>query len=194
MTGVVLCGGLSTRMGTDKGLLKRNGLTWVETAARKLSSLQIPVVISVNQSQLGAYSNIFPSNELIVDDKAIPVKGPLLGLLSVHKNNPGEDLLVLACDMIAIDQTLLCNLLDYYKKVSCEAYVYKTAQKLQPLCGIYTSKGLEKISVLLRRQQLQKFSMMYVLDTIDTKCLEPEASLLPLFNNYNSVEDLKAYS
>lgn len=193
MTGVVLCGGLSTRMGTDKGLLKSDNLTWAETAAKKLSSLQIPVVISVNQGQLDAYSKIFPSHELIADDDSIAVKGPLLGLLSVHKNYPQEDLLVLACDMIEVDQTLLHKLLANYKQASHEAYVYTTVKKLQPLCGMYTSKGLEKISVLLCQQQLKKFSMMYVLETIDTKCIEPEASLLHSFNNYNSTEDLEAH-
>ena len=32
MIGVALCGGQSTRMGADKGLLMQNDLTWVDTA------------------------------------------------------------------------------------------------------------------------------------------------------------------
>src|SRR5215212_9639839 len=100
MIGVILAGGQSTRMGRDKGLLKQNDVTWSEIAASKLALLQIPVFCSVNQWQLEVYSKIFLAGNLIVDDECIFVKGPLLGLLSIHQKFPDEDVLVLACDMI----------------------------------------------------------------------------------------------
>jgi len=191
MTGVVLCGGQSTRMGTDKGLLEKGNLTWAEIAFRKLASLKIPVIVSVNKSQVDAYSKIFSSGELIVDDESIPVKGPLLGLLSAHKNYCKEDLLVLACDMIEINQVLLNNLVDAYNKAFFDVYVFVTGTKLQPLFGIYTSKGLKKIDDLMKQQQLEKFSMMHVLESLNTKCIEVAEPSFHLFNNYNSEEDLK---
>src|SRR5215210_5197976 len=100
MTGVVLCGGQSTRMGTDKGLLQLNGKTWVQHTSDKLSSLQIPVVVSLNKKQPDGYSKIFSSDKLIIDDESLSLKGPLLGLMSVHQQLKQEDLLVLACDML----------------------------------------------------------------------------------------------
>jgi molybdopterin-guanine dinucleotide biosynthesis protein A len=194
MIGVVLSGGQSTRMGTDKGLLKKDDLTWTEIAVEKLSSLELPIVVSVNQNQVGSYSKIFPADKLVIDNEAIPVKGPLLGLLSVHKTSPSENVLVLACDMIGMAPILLRNLLFNFTQTSYEAYVYTAGDKLQPLCGIYTSKGLQKIFDLLHQKQLKKFSMMHILECIDTKCIEVEKSFLQAFNNYNSAADLEINS
>jgi molybdenum cofactor guanylyltransferase len=51
MLGIVLCGGQSSRMGTDKGLMVNEARTWAQTAVDKLTTLLIPVKISVNEKQ-----------------------------------------------------------------------------------------------------------------------------------------------
>jgi len=40
MIGVVLCGGQSSRMHADKGLIKVQGVTWAEAAFQKMEALQ----------------------------------------------------------------------------------------------------------------------------------------------------------
>ena len=52
MLAIILCGGRSSRMGTDKGLLKLEETTWVQSAAEKMKQLNLPVYISVNQDQV----------------------------------------------------------------------------------------------------------------------------------------------
>ena len=86
MLGVVLCGGQSSRMGSDKGLLKLEANTWAQTAIDKIATLKIPVKISVNNGQHPAYAAVFPSTDLIIDDTTLSLKGPLLGVLSVIYN------------------------------------------------------------------------------------------------------------
>src|SRR4051812_4885506 len=117
MRGVILCGGQSTRMGADKGLLKQGSLTWAELAAHKLSSLQIPVSLSVNKEQATIYSKIFSPDQLIIDNEALSIKGPLLGVLSAHQNFPDEDLVILACDMIEMSASVLQDLINNYQQV-----------------------------------------------------------------------------
>ena len=51
MLGVVLCGGQSSRMGTDKGLIKLNANTWAQAAVDKMLLLKLKVVLSVNATQ-----------------------------------------------------------------------------------------------------------------------------------------------
>lgn len=190
MRGVVLCGGQSTRMGSDKGLLRKRSVTWAELAVSKLVSLNVPVVLSVNEGQKEAYSKIFSEDELIMDDECISVKGPLLGLLSVHQKFRDQDFCVLACDMIDMDRGLLQNLVNIYSECSFDAYVYVVKEKCQPLCAVYTAAGLKNIYDLHRRKPLKRFSMMYVLECIHTKYITAELSSAVFFNNYNASEEL----
>ncbi|MBL7744850.1 MAG: NTP transferase domain-containing protein, partial [Chitinophagaceae bacterium] len=76
MLGVILCGGKSSRMGSDKGLLKLEAKTWAQTAVDKLTALEMPIVLSVNENQLRDYTAVFNSNELICDDPSLSIHGP----------------------------------------------------------------------------------------------------------------------
>ena len=186
MTGIVLCGGESKRMGSDKGLLKRQEQTWAGLAETKLSALQIPTFVSINTKQREEYSQNFPQEKLIFDNDDLNVKGPLLAILSCHLQLPGEDLFVLACDMTDMTVTFLKELFTRSVSKQNEAYVYSTGGRLQPLCGIYTLRGLKKINRLNERGELRKFSMMHVLDQLDADVSEVDSNLVAAFSNYNS--------
>ena len=67
MIGIILCGGQSSRMGSDKGLLKLEANTWAQTAVDKLSILDTPVKLSVNRQQLNDYAEVFAADDLVVD-------------------------------------------------------------------------------------------------------------------------------
>src|SRR5688500_7290332 len=105
MLGIILCGGQSSRMGSDKGLLTMNEKTWAQTSIEKLALLNIPVKISINNKQHPAYASEFSSDDLIVDEPSLAVKGPLLAVLSCHMKHPTEDLFILACDMPLMETT-----------------------------------------------------------------------------------------
>ena len=190
MTGVVLCGGNSTRMGSDKGLLKEEEETWSELATRKLKALGMPVYISINSQQYSAYEQIFPLEKLLVDDDRFEAKAPLFGLLSVHLRMPQEDLFVLACDIKDITPLLLEDLLASSQEESYDVVVYRTREKPQPLCGSYRARGLQTIYKLFSEGQLKRYSMMHVLELLNTKLIAVAETDLPLFANYNNPEEL----
>jgi molybdopterin-guanine dinucleotide biosynthesis protein A len=146
----------------------------------------------VNRKQVDFYSKTFSLNALIVDDDNILVGGPLLGLMSVHCQFPGEDLLVIACDMVNLEETALRNLVGAYHQNDFDAYVFTTIEKVQPLCGIYTSGGLKRIYDLNLQKQLKKNSMMYVLECLNTKYILADA-WIDSFTNFNSFEDISIY-
>jgi len=115
MLGIILCGGQSSRMGSDKGLLKLEANTWAQTAIDKMADLDIPVKISVNNKQYPGYAAVFGETNLITDDTTLQLRGPLLGVLSCHLKYPSEDLFVLACDMPLMEQSLLNKLYIQYQ-------------------------------------------------------------------------------
>src|SRR5258705_6413479 len=142
MTGVVLCGGQSTRMGADKGLLKLQAGTWAQTAIDKMAELPLPVVLSVNEEQYNSYSTIFTIEQLVKDNETINVRGPLRGVLSVHDQYPDAYLFVLACDMPLMETAILKQLFRCYEIQTADAFVYTNDGVYEPLCGIYTAKEL----------------------------------------------------
>ncbi|MEO6548568.1 MAG: molybdenum cofactor guanylyltransferase [Ferruginibacter sp.] len=191
MIGVILCGGQSTRMGTDKGLIKLHANTWAQTAADKLSSLGLNTYLSVNEIQFSDYSEVFPATKLIKDNLALGIKGPLAGVLSVHVQFPGEDLFVLACDMPLMEASVLDQILAVYnEQPSADAYVFMNAGEPEPLCAIYTSKGLSYIHHLLKEKELTRHSMKFMLEHIQTCSIPLDEDQKKYFRNFNAHAEL----
>jgi len=180
--GVVLCGGLSKRMGSDKGLLPLGDTIWAKYGAAKLTALNIPVVFSINPTQQDAYAHYISTDKLVVDSTHI--SGPLNGLLSVHKKFPEQHLLLLACDMLEMDTATITQVMAVYQQQpGYDFYVYQDAEYAQPFCGIYTSNALAAILLKAENNQLEKFSMQYLLNGAHTKRITIEKQAA--FSNCN---------
>jgi molybdopterin-guanine dinucleotide biosynthesis protein A len=191
MLGVILCGGESSRMGRDKGLIESQNKTWVQLATDKLGQLGIPVVISISGKQKENYEKALPGKTLIVDDPAIALKGPLAALLSVHLQYPGEDLFVLACDLPLMESSILDELYSSYRNNGhFQAFVYTNNGEPEPLCGIYTATGLELILKLQQAKKLEKHSMKYTLDQLLIHDIPIPENKKQCFRNFNAPEDV----
>ena len=182
LLGVILCGGESKRMGSDKGLLQKDGKAWVEIIAEKLASLAIPVVVSINEQQRESYSSLFPLKDLIVD--SIDIQGPLKGLLSVHQAYPDSDILLMACDLIDMDHQTLTHLIDEYNSQNFDFFVYHE-NYAEPFCAIYTSRGLTPVFHRAKEHSLSKFSFQTILE--EGKTLRLPITKTSSFRNYNTI-------
>lgn len=192
MIGVVLCGGQSRRMGSDKGLMKYKSFSFTEFAISKLAEFVEQVVLSVNEEQYISYSRKFQDFTAVKDDMTLAVNGPLKGILSVHLQYPAEDFLVLACDMLLMHKEVMKHLIEMSNLKKEDAFVFQTNENIEPLCAVYTAKGLNKIYQLYNQGQLKKNSMQYVLERILTCYLPVNQEWKIFFNNYNSMNDLSS--
>lgn len=191
MLGIILCGGQSTRMGTDKGLIKLHANTWAQTAVDKMLLLQLKVVLSVNAIQFNDYLSVFTEFQLIKDNDDLLVRGPLAGVLSVHLQYPKEDLFVLACDMPLMETIILNKLLMTYREYPLNgAYVFLKEGQPEPLCAIYTAKGLSFILDLLKANELPKHSMKFMLEHIQTFTISLNDDQKKFFRNFNAHAEL----
>jgi molybdopterin-guanine dinucleotide biosynthesis protein A len=191
MLGIILCGGQSTRMGSDKGLLKLEANTWAQTAVDKISELEIPVKISVNKNQYADYAVVFPSTDLIVDDASLQLKGPLLGVLSSHIQYPDEDLFILGCDMPLMESSVLKELFEQHRQnEEPDAIIYTNDGEPEPLCGIYTSKGLATILAMLQNNELSRHSMKFMLDHLTVSSTAIKEEQKKYFRNFNAHAEL----
>ncbi|MEC3878225.1 molybdenum cofactor guanylyltransferase [Parapedobacter sp. 10938] len=186
LIGLVLCGGKSSRMGTDKGTLVRDGCTWAEHMRAKLRQLDLKTYVSINPLQFEKYGQFFSSTAMIPD--AVDVKGPLGGLLSAHLRFPKKNVLVVPCDMVDLDVSLLQRLLDIRRQiVQADVYLYGHAEFTEPLCAIYTASGLRKLFVSYNEGNLTDFSVKRATQSLSVVYL-PIPEHTDGFRNYNTPE------
>jgi len=189
LLGVVVCGGESKRMGSDKGMLDVKGITWVEHAVEKLMIFNVPVIISINEKQQEGYSKFFSRNSMVVDH--LSIGGPMNGLLSVHKKFADHDILLVACDMIDMEEPLLQKLKEVYKSnEGVDYYAFEIDSVVQPFYAIYTAAALAGLLQKHEEQTLGSSSLRYTLEQGNTYRI-PSASSLP-FTNHNTLNERKS--
>lgn len=176
-------------MGSDKGLLAVGSITWVQHAEAKLEELDIPVVISINQTQLSKYNHLYSTEKLVLD--TIDVKGPLKGLLSVHQYYPEDDLILLACDMTDMDVDTLKELKEnFYTNPDFDYYLYQCEGFMEPLCAVYPAATLKSLLKIVDSSELTHFSMHRIIKESKYKTIEIKDR--EKFLNYNTANYLRA--
>lgn len=191
---VILSGGLSSRMGQDKGLMQEQGQAWVEKLYDQLAYLNLPVYTSVNAKQQATYQSIVPAQQLVIDDALEGINGPLKGILSAHHAYPDQHIMFVPCDMPLLDAPVFDGWLKSFEQhyPEYELFISKTSNRLQPLCGIYTREGLQHLNELYRQNKLKNLSMHVITeDLLHTYMMHMPDQLLPQFKNFNTPEDLR---
>lgn len=187
MLGIVLCGGQSSRMGADKGLLIHQNKRWSKLAGEKLGSLNLQVKFSINVTQIVKYSAYYDEMQLIKDQASFNVSGPLSGVLSAHAENPDDDLFLMACDLLMMEVGVLERLVAARREEeSFDVYLFSKDNQQEPLCGIYTAAGLKKIKLMLERGELMRHSMKFVLSKLRVYESILESDKFHCFGNFNS--------
>jgi molybdopterin-guanine dinucleotide biosynthesis protein A len=132
--GLVLAGGESRRMGSDKALLQRDGRSQLEYVAYLLDKVTDGVFVSVREQQRNEperqrYAQVVDRFEGI---------GPVAGILSAMAEHPGADWLVVACDLPNIDEATLTYLLENRSETRpFTAYRSSYDGLPEPLCALY---------------------------------------------------------
>jgi molybdenum cofactor guanylyltransferase len=101
--GLVLAGGRSTRMGTDKGLLDYHGKSQRQWASDMMSQYCEKVFVSLNNDQEE------PQNQPYIRDAFLDF-GPNSGILSAFRRFPDAAWLVVACDLPYLNEETLSKL------------------------------------------------------------------------------------
>ena len=147
ITGYVLAGGQSSRMGRDKALLTLNGETWLERAVRCLSSVCSRVRV------IGPRRHPSMTTLSAVDDLA-PGFGPLMGIYTGLMVSETRLNLFVSCDMPFLDSSALSELLNCWQD-GAEAACYANADgTLQPLPLVCDARATRSIGRLLNQKRL----------------------------------------
>lgn len=139
--GLVLAGGESRRMGSDKALLRRGGISQLAHVVALLEQVVDRVFVSTRPGQQSEPER--SRFEQIVD--RYDGIGPVAGILSAMDQSPDADWLVVACDLPNVDDRTLTYLLAQASPEHAFTAFRSSHDGLpEPLCALYRS-GSDRI-------------------------------------------------
>jgi|SRR6185437_4682979 len=186
--GLVVCGGLSSRMGRDKSLLNYHGKPQQYYLYDMLTAICSKVFISCNKSQ----SNEIPQDyNIIIDSEKYNEIGPMGGLLSAFEKYPKACFLVVGCDYPFMNTEDLKIFLDCYKNDHPAATYYNDKEQVrEPLLGLYKPGCYEP---LLKQYEQGDYSLNHFLKGVNAEKIIPSSlksiKSVDTFEEYQMVRD-----
>ncbi|PSK88812.1 molybdenum cofactor guanylyltransferase [Taibaiella chishuiensis] len=165
ITGIVVCGGQSSRMGTGKYLLDYHGRPQALYLYDMLQGLCSEVWLSVNAEQVARLPAGFP---LLPDLPAYEQAGPMAALLTAADLLPGHNFLFVGCDYPFLRRSELERFLLYLSPGRPAAFYNEAAGVYEPLLAYYPAtcaqaaglgfaQGRASLQALLRAEKADPY-------------------------------------
>lgn len=181
LTGLILCGGKSSRLGFDKLSVIRDNVPIYNWWLRILEKHCSNIYISCNSHQADHY--MLPNALIDIESH----QGPLGGIYSAILKHPDHALLVVACDLVYITKEDIEVLITQRDPTSYgTAYLTSGTDFPFPLCTIYESKIFDD----LKHEYLySNKSAISVLKNKDIKLIRHKINL----NGINTPEEYEKW-
>jgi len=165
VSAILLAGGKSSRLGTDKAKVKLDGKSvMIQAIAEKLSGLSEDIVVSTNGRR---YEDITIPVRWAIDVR--PGAGSLMGLYSGLLAAKHDYAIAVACDMPFINIELLKYMISLPRDY--DALLPKIGEQTEQLHSIYSKNCLPKMEKYLNSGHLKITSFM---DEIDVKYVDED--------------------
>lgn len=150
ITGVILAGGRSTRMGSDKALLPYQGGRFIEAIQRRMEELFEEVIVVT--AEPGRYE--FLPCRRVTD--LFPGMGALGGIHAALRHSGSERIFVVGCDMPHLKPDLIRHLCSLAEET--DVVVPEGEGGLEPLHAVYRKSVLPVVEEVLRDGQCRVVS------------------------------------
>jgi molybdopterin-guanine dinucleotide biosynthesis protein A len=182
LTGVVACGGFSSRMGTDKSFLNYHGKPQCYFLYDLLKCFCKNVLLSCTDTQ---YSSFDKAYQIISDKNEFKDHGPISGLLSAFSDNPGSSIFLIGCDYPFLNTEELQLLISQRNDGSSAVSFLNEKNFFEPLITIYENKSYIP---LLKQFQKNIFSLQEFLRNSKVVAVKPEN-----FQSIKSIDTQEEY-
>jgi molybdopterin-guanine dinucleotide biosynthesis protein A len=185
LSGFVLAGGASSRMGRDKAQIPWGAGTLLTHAIEQMKRVSEDVFV------VGAVkANNLPVT--VLPDKESGL-GPLAGIHAALSHSATDWNLILAVDLPLITSEMLTFLLRFQADGSEAAIVPRVKSRLQPLCAVYHRDLLPEVERALTSRES---SIHRLLERLSTRIIEEDQLIAngfapETFLNVNTPEDLE---
>jgi len=185
VTGFVLAGGRSSRMGSNKALLEFDGKPLIEHTKSILESVCGKVLILGQRALYGSFGECY--------EDVYPDCGPLSGIHTALLNSPTEFSLIIAVDTPFIKAEFLSYLVERAVNSSAMVTAPCVAGQVQPLCAVFRSGFLAVAEAALKSGRFKVEPLFPREQTLilDEAELHRFALAAEMFDNLNTPEDLE---
>ncbi len=153
ITGVMLAGGESKRMGKNKALLEINGMTMIESGFQVLSSIFDEVILITNSPEEYDFLGCRKFSDIHIG------YGSIAGIHSALSAAANDRIFAVACDMPFINSELvriICN-----NSAGYDATVPLNSEgSPEPLHAVYAKSALNEISRMISEEE-KKITMLF---------------------------------
>jgi molybdopterin-guanine dinucleotide biosynthesis protein A len=182
ITGIVLAGGKSSRMGYDKGLSLLEGKKMIECVIQTLKLVTDQILIVANSP---AYNDLgYPVHTDLYTNK-----GPVGGIYTGLYHSSTKDNLIVACDMPFVSTDLLRLILKH--AVNKQIVIPSMNDLLEPLCGYYNKDILGHLKDLIELDVLPAHTVVTHFDLKIVPIVDESIVKKRVFTNINKPEDLE---
>lgn len=184
VSGIVLAGGHSSRMGRDKTLLIYNNETLIQRTVRKLQTVADEIIIASNNT---AKYNL-PGITEVPD--TYPEMGPLGGMHAGLIACTHRYAFIVSCDMPLFSEELAKYLLEHRR--GYDVVIPQIHNRLEPLCAVYSTDCIKPIERCLQAgiSKVIDFYPQVSVNRIDETELRLIGNPQEMFCNLNTPQDL----
>jgi len=187
VTGILLAGGKSSRMGKDKALIRYGDETFLSNSIKKLNNLFDEVLVVVDNVE-----KYYFENARFIKD-IYPGKGPMGGIHAALKAAENDWIFVIPCDMPLWEPVLVDEILTH--RFNYDIVVPLIKNHLEPLFALYKKTCIPVMEECLNKG-LIKVTELYPL--VNTNYLNlykicEREELSKSFFNVNTPEDLNRF-
>ena len=153
ISAVILAGGKSQRLGTDKALLELAGQPLLARAVHRLAVLSDDLIVVTNNRDV--YEHLGLNVRFVPDEQ--PGQGALMGIYSGLKAALHDSAIAVACDMPFVSVPLLQHMLP--RIASCDVVIPRFDELWEPLHALYGKGCLASMAAVLAqgRRQIVSF-------------------------------------
>lgn len=181
ITGIILAGGKSKRMGLNKSFLKVGEVTMIERTTELMKSLFDRVILITNTPDEYKFLGIEMFEDIYKN------VGPLAGIHSGLAHSITDKNFIISCDIPFVNKGVIEFIINY--KTNKSITITKADGFVQQLCGLYSKQDLQEIVELIEDDKLEINNSQKCGCKVLQLVQKLDAEIIDIANEYDGYEE-----
>lgn len=181
ITGIILAGGKSKRMGLNKSFLKVGEVTMIERTTELMKSLFDRVILITNTPDEYKFLGIEMFEDIYKN------VGPLAGIHSGLAHSITDKNFIISCDIPFVNKGVIEFIINY--KTNKSITITKADGFVQQLCGLYSKQDLQEIVELIEDDKLEINNFQKCGCKVLQLVQKLDAEIIDIANEYDGYEE-----